>query len=149
MARKERDDLADAVNRVDTVPPPASGDVYSAQTAVREVPPDVLDAIRRARTSGNSGERPLIPPAPRLPRLAGDDDVDDQAGTVLRTVLNSPRGGESPPMTGVISSRPVAEPPELSSGDRRWRSSIPLLMIAVAATIVIVAAIELAGMWLR
>ena len=138
MARKERDDLADAVHRVDTVPPPASGDVYSAQTAVREVPPDVLDAIRRARK----------PPVPRLPRLAGDDDVDDQAGTVLRTVLNSPSGGESPPLTESISSRPVADPPNLSRGHRRWLSSIPLLMIAVAAIIVIFAAIELARMWL-
>jgi FtsZ-interacting cell division protein ZipA len=39
------------VHRVDTVPPPASGDAYSADTVIRDVPREALDAIREKRKS--------------------------------------------------------------------------------------------------
>jgi hypothetical protein len=37
------------VHRVDTVPPPASGDAYSADTVIRDVPREALEAIREKR----------------------------------------------------------------------------------------------------
>jgi hypothetical protein len=37
------------VHGVDTVPPPESGDAYSAMTVVREAPPAVLEAIRKRK----------------------------------------------------------------------------------------------------
>ncbi len=37
------------VHRIDTVPPPASGDAYSADTVIRDVPREALEAIREKR----------------------------------------------------------------------------------------------------
>lgn len=37
------------IHGVDTVPPPESGDAYSAMTVVREAPPAVLEAIRKRK----------------------------------------------------------------------------------------------------
>src|SRR5665213_4183185 len=45
-ARAGRDSEA---HRVDTVPPPASGDAYSADTVIRDVPREALEAIREKR----------------------------------------------------------------------------------------------------
>jgi hypothetical protein len=42
------------VHRVDTVPPPASGDAYSADTVIRDVPREALDAIREKRKSSEN-----------------------------------------------------------------------------------------------
>jgi hypothetical protein len=39
------------VHCVDTVPPPASGDAYSADTVIRDVPREALEAIREKRKS--------------------------------------------------------------------------------------------------
>lgn len=43
-----QDDEAN-IHGVDTVPPPESGDAYSAMTVVREAPPAVLEAIRKRK----------------------------------------------------------------------------------------------------
>jgi hypothetical protein len=42
------------VHRVDTVPPPASGDAYSADTVIRDVPREALDAIREKRKNSEN-----------------------------------------------------------------------------------------------
>ncbi|MEO7111485.1 MAG: hypothetical protein ABI183_13685 [Polyangiaceae bacterium] len=39
------------VHRADTVPPPASGDAYSADTVIRDIPREALEAIRDKRKS--------------------------------------------------------------------------------------------------
>jgi hypothetical protein len=52
-----------------TIPPPASGDAYSAETVVREAPPEILDLIRQVhgqkppesrRAPAKSGMRPVV-----------------------------------------------------------------------------------------
>jgi FtsZ-interacting cell division protein ZipA len=53
------------VHRVDTVPPPASGDAYSADTVIRDVPREALDAIRERRK--NSEKRRAAEAAPKEP----------------------------------------------------------------------------------
>jgi hypothetical protein len=63
-----------ALQQMDTVPPPASGDAYSAETVVRQAPPEVLEAIRKRRQAQpetadlESGER-LTLRQPALPRI--------------------------------------------------------------------------------
>lgn len=42
------------IHRVDTVPPPASGDAYSADTVIRDVPREALEAIREKRKSSEN-----------------------------------------------------------------------------------------------
>jgi hypothetical protein len=60
----DRLDKLDALNseghihRADTVPPPNSGDAYSAETVVREAPPEVLAAIRERRKEQAAAEKP-------------------------------------------------------------------------------------------
>ncbi len=55
------------INRADTVPPPPSGDAYSAATVVREAPPEVLAAIRERKKQAALAQ-PKLPPAPALPK---------------------------------------------------------------------------------
>ncbi len=57
------DDSEGDVFRADTVPPPASGDAYSAETVVREAPAEVLAAIKKRKRD----EALAIPQPPRLP----------------------------------------------------------------------------------
>jgi hypothetical protein len=88
--------------RADTVPPPASGDAYSAATVVREAPPEMLAAIRERKklkeasakpdprsdhrhdSSAKAGPRvapvvPLqLPPEPKVPRFNFHVEDEDQ-----------------------------------------------------------------------
>lgn len=54
------------VHRVDTVPPPASGDAYSADTVIRDVPREALEAIREKRK--NSEKRRAADSNEALPK---------------------------------------------------------------------------------
>lgn len=46
-------------HKVDTVPPPASGDAYSADTVIRDVPREALEAIREKKRLAASSE-PIV-----------------------------------------------------------------------------------------
>jgi hypothetical protein len=154
MTQKKSDDQAKAAERADTLPPPASGDAYSAETAVREVPADVLDAIRRARKAGamptpydveQTDVGPAIHGASHLPRLStSDDDVDDQARTRLRPGPRAPIGPAprvEPPLRGESStSEPAIEKASTQPKSRR-RPRLVLLAVAATALGLLVAAI--------
>ncbi len=156
MTSKKSDDQAKAAERADTLPPPASGDAYSAETAVREVPADVLDAIRRARRAGapptpapydveQTDVGPAIHGASHLPRLStSDDDVDDQARTRLRPGPRAPIGPAPRvelPLRGESStSEPAIEEASAQPKSRR-RPRLVLLAVAATALGLLVAAI--------
>jgi hypothetical protein len=88
-------DKDDKVQSLETVPPPASGDAYSAETVQRVVPPELLAEAKREllkrspRSSPNkpvaAAPNPLAPaPLPVIDRIFDDEDVSDQAETVMR-----------------------------------------------------------------
>jgi hypothetical protein len=82
---------------VDTVPPPASGDAYNAETVQRVVSPELLaeakqEMLRRAarpppkKTPAAEAQRPLFPaPLPHIERpFADEDSFSDDDQTLMR-----------------------------------------------------------------
>jgi hypothetical protein len=71
LPRLDADEGTGNEHNIETVPPPASGDAYSAETIVREAPNDILDAERHAKapTSDDDDEgavRSVWQPSPEL-----------------------------------------------------------------------------------
>jgi hypothetical protein len=68
------------LHTADTVPPPASGDAYSAATEIRQAPDDLLDimrevkearSVKQAAKAGGGPEVLRIPKAPLVPSILG------------------------------------------------------------------------------
>ena len=86
----------DKLDSFDTVPPPASGDAYTAETVQRVVPPELLaqakmELLKRPRPAPKPpapvAPSPLAaPPLPTIERLIQDDDdsPSDDVETLMR-----------------------------------------------------------------
>jgi hypothetical protein len=134
----KNDNEADEQRKV-TLPPPPSGDAYSAETIVREVPPKVLEAIKaRHDAEERSPERPATEPSPDKVKvvvapeskppppgesLVFDDDDEPEAKLLVPVSLPPPE-------------RPMAPgPPEVATW--RW---LALVVVIVTLACAIVAA---------
>jgi len=99
----EKDDKLERLGSFDTLPPPASGDAYSAETVQRVVPPELLAEAKREllkRGPRPAPKQPAPRPAPNAPALAAppvpvierifeEDSVDD-AETQMRPSTRNP-----------------------------------------------------------
>lgn len=155
------DDAEEDVYRVETVPPPESGDAYSAPTVVKEAPEAVLNAIRRAKVKRAAGARdvtsaqdaaPIVPRPPRVPQIdtsappaksttSASPSASPRATSELpsgapndsaATHANSPPGESLAALTQpVIPPVPPAPPASAPSGARDDASDDPVLEIVL------------------
>ena len=103
-------------HRVDTVPPPASGDAYSADTVIRDVPRAALEAIRERKRVEREAERSARKEATdSLPKLSGvGEDEKSSAKTVAAHVLpdsDKPPIKSAAPAPAVVEKAPQAQAP--------------------------------------
>jgi len=124
----------DEIPRLDTLPPPPSGDAYSAETVQRVVPPELLaeakrELIRRAAPrpaphapAAVSVAKPVAIPAPEgIERLYDEDSADGDDETLMRPFrpeMLRTRVNATPPeevTTEPAPPPPVPDPPELWS----------------------------------
>lgn len=92
-------------HRVETVPPPPSGDAYSADTVIRDVPREALEAIRERKRVEREAERAARKAeTDSLPKLS-DSSEDDKASakTIAAHVLPD---SDKPPLA--VKSSPPA-----------------------------------------
>jgi len=89
------DSSDDDEHTVDTLPPPASGNVYSAQTVVRELPEEVLAHIREAAAA----------------KRARDATARDAATPSSRTAVPAPSGPSSGPLSPAALRQSLGLPP--------------------------------------
>ena len=87
------------IHGVDTVPPPESGDAYSAMTVVREAPPAVLEAIRKRKL-----EEAVKKADAAQEKKAGDRAGDVPVETATDKPLDKPGADKSPVTSPPISS---------------------------------------------
>jgi hypothetical protein len=73
MGEAELADDDSKIAGVSTLPPPASGDAYNGETAVREIPPEILNAIRKRAAEEKALDAPESPYS--LRELAKVDNV--------------------------------------------------------------------------
>ena len=110
---------------MDTIPPPESGDAYSALTAVREAPEDLLLAIRSAKAARNrhelladvalSGERasdaPGAPDAAKVAQARATNPVKPSVKpSATPAVKPAARPSVKPLAARVADVRPAAAP---------------------------------------
>jgi hypothetical protein len=90
------------VHRVDTVPPPESGDAYSADTVIRDVPAEALEAIRERRKNSESRRA-----AERAEEKLASDRPTPQKTAVASADESASASSEERP----ASEKPAAEKP--------------------------------------
>jgi hypothetical protein len=102
MPSDDRDDDASEIHRVDTVPPPADGDAYSAPTKVGPVTNEAWkELIRQANEEGNRNEEaaaasqrsPSSAKAPfssRQPPISGSKPISSRAPISSQAPSSSP-----------------------------------------------------------
>jgi len=115
------------IHRVDTVPPPESGDAYSADTVIRDVPREALDAIRDRKHA--SEKRRASAPAPTEESIMAEDKKSADA-----TVAE--KKSTSVETTSPRAKAPAAAHPSPSKGPPPVTGSE--LMIAFAAVIALI-----------
>lgn len=111
-------------HRVDTVPPPASGDAYSADTVIRDVPREALEAIREKKRVEREAEREARrAERDSLPKLS-DSSEDDKASakTVAAHVLPD---SSKPPAAPKPAAPPDAEKAPLAQAPARATEAQP------------------------
>ncbi len=153
LATDASDDV-DAVYRLDTVPPPASGDAYSAPTQMRELPESIIALLKTMKRDASEGDlaeavelaaQLVHAPAPSssvpaptesgiVPRIyaqweEGDGDEDPPTrlcGDAVADVLAQSQ--RSPPRQPTI--RPAAPPP---AAPPTATASGPVMRVALGA----------------
>ena len=132
MANKEntKDEAEGSVHQVDTVPPPsAEMDAYSAPTAVREVPPEILEAARKRRAELNRASAPLAaPPPPTPPPPPADKSLAGEGATAPR-----PRAGASTRPVGVPGASPKTFAGSVESDESADQESMSLKALSLSA----------------
>jgi uncharacterized membrane protein len=98
-----------SIQKADTVPPPASGDVYNAATEVRAAPEDLLDIMRQVKEK-------------RAAKQSGASQPQDEAGDELRLPppgampdLDALLGGKAPASKAKLEDAPASPPKEPSA----------------------------------
>ncbi len=81
------EDHADHEQQIDTVPPPAGeSDAYSAETVIRDVPPEVLDVIRQENAKSEkklaSEQLPSDAPKPKVTLVPTGAEVSNDEDAV-------------------------------------------------------------------
>ncbi len=97
-------------NDLDTVPPPAEGDLYSVATVVRKPPPEILEAARVAREKKMAPRppRPAAAPAPASAKIPAAAEQKGPAGELDFGQLMNP--AEQPVPSSARISSPGAAP---------------------------------------
>ncbi len=136
-AAVECQETEDAIHRVDTVPPPDSGDAYSAATQVRELPEGIIELLKSLKSDRDAdlveavASTPAKPPVTVPPESGvvaknamytqweeGDADEDPPtrlcAGVVTDVLADSERA-PSPTPERHVTIRPSAPPPHVSA----------------------------------
>ncbi len=128
----------DQVFKVDTVPPPdGEGDAYNAPTRVGAGPPvDVLDAMKKAATSGNPLKPQAIPAAASIPRAPPLPKLD---GAV--TDLAPRKMVDGALLPGAMEAPADASPADASPADASFARAAARLGIALVVVTVVFALI--------
>jgi hypothetical protein len=118
------------VHRVDTVPPPASGDAYSADTVIRDVPPEALEAIReRRKNSENRRAAERVDDA----KNAATSDAPAARQTEIKTpVVEAEIASDEKPIV-----KPAAHAPSRAPLPPVTASELTIALAAAVALIVI------------
>ena len=113
------------IHGVDTVPPPESGDAYSAMTVVREAPPAVLEAIRKrkleeaVKKAGAAQEKKAVERASEVSVEIGSDTASDKPQDPKPPTIDTPlvgsdksRTSDEPKKSDEPENADAAEDPE-------------------------------------
>ena len=147
----------DKLDSFDTVPPPASGDAYTAETVQRVVPPELLaqakmELLKRPRPAPKPAApvaSPLAAPAlPRIERLIQDDD--DSPSDDVETLMRPKSLEISPPAPAqrlpaqVADSAPTLAPTSQAAADlptthaqRIWNGWLSSVLIFVGSMLLV------------
>jgi hypothetical protein len=116
------------LDKLDTLRPPAGSDAYSAETVVRQAPPELIEAARAARSASldRSAARreEARPPAPAPDDDPGDEVAAEGANKQLPTLHEEAQGAEDDDVeTQLWKPSTPSEGPSARSARRQARVS--------------------------
>jgi len=155
------DETADGENERDTLRPVAGGDAYSAETVMRDVPPDVLKKARSELLAHLAAEPDSVPPDAKEPKEGAksssskktsakakhgevdeEQEQDETSGQVTKPDKPASEASGAPPPepeTKVVTSprdRPLSAPPALPMS-KLPAGQLVLLVVAIAAVVAV------------